>query len=160
VQCGATLNPVDGLAIVKVATAMRDSVIAKRPNVADYFDRRMAAISSGAAAWFAAIDGSREVIGWVVLNWASGARDASVEDLWVADAHRRRGIGTALMHELERRARESHEATLWLAVNATENEPAARLYERLGFSYDGGPPYLDGVYDGHEDWVVDMHKTL
>ncbi|MEY2468382.1 MAG: Acetyltransferase domain [Actinomycetota bacterium] len=110
--------------------------------------------------WVAAVDDSGDVLGWVILNRAKDGRDATIEDLWVVESRRQNGVGAALMEEAERIARAAGERTLRLGVNPTESKPAARLYERLGYSYDGGAAYLDGVYDGFEDWVVDMHKSL
>jgi GNAT superfamily N-acetyltransferase len=145
---------------VVVIAEMRDSIIAKRPNVVEYFDRRLTAVSSGSAVWFAAVDDAGDVLGWVILNRAAAGRDATIEDLWVVESHRRKGVGAALMEEAERLARAAGEPTLRLGVNPTESQPAARLYERLGYNYEGGAAYLDGVYDGFEDWVVDMLKSL
>ena len=47
-----------------------------------------------------------------------------------------------------------------LAVNQTENPRAVKFYQRLGYKHDGGEKYLDGIYDGMEDWVIDMEKEL
>jgi hypothetical protein len=34
-----------------------------------------------------------------------------------------------------------------------------RLYARRGF-VPTGAIYLDGVYEGYEDWVIDMKKDI
>ncbi len=143
----------------ELGSDMRESAVALRANVADYVDRRLEQASTGSSVWFAALDEADQIVGWVVLNWSADGTGANVEDLWVREDRRRQGVGVALMNEAERRSEDRHEASLWLAVNPT-NEPAARLYERLGFSHDGGEPYLDGVYDGVEDWVIDMRKPF
>ena len=49
---------------------------------------------------------------------------------------------------------------LGLAVNPDDNPAARRLYERLGYRHDGGEKYLDGVYNGFEDWVIDLEKEI
>jgi len=56
----------------------------------------------------------------------------NVHDLVVDAAHRGRGIGTALLAEVERRARARGACRITLEVNAA-NEAAQRLYRRLGF---------------------------
>lgn len=56
----------------------------------------------------------------------------NVHDLVVDAAHRGRGIGTALLTEVERRARARGACRITLEVNAA-NEGAQRLYRRLGF---------------------------
>jgi hypothetical protein len=37
---------------------------------------------------------------------------------------------------------------------------ARALYERLGYVATGENSYLDDVYDGDEDWVIDLEKRL
>ena len=63
---------------------------------------------------------------------------ALLTDLVVADAHRRRGVGTILVRDACRIARESGLRRLTLEVRA-DNEAARGLYERLGFT-----PETDG----------------
>lgn len=47
-----------------------------------------------------------------------------------------------------------------LAVNPNLNPKAKMLYERLGYTQTKTALYLDGIYDGDEDWVIDMVKEL
>ena len=42
----------------------------------------------------------------------------------------------------------------------TANPRALALYQRLGYRVISTAPYLDGVCEGVEDWVVDMEKAL
>jgi putative acetyltransferase len=56
--------------------------------------------------------------------------------LMVAADHRRRGIGTALLHAAVAWAREANVHKLELHV-FPHNEPALILYERFGFSREG-----------------------
>ena len=34
------------------------------------------------------------------------------------------------------------------------------LYQKLGYTSLGNEPYLDGVYNGVEDWVIDLVKAI
>lgn len=54
----------------------------------------------------------------------------------IAQAHRGRGLGTALIAEMERRARAWGVTKMCLGVFA-HNEGAARLYRRLGYQEEG-----------------------
>jgi GNAT superfamily N-acetyltransferase len=81
-------------------------------------------------------------------EYARRARAAEIEDLAVAPARRRQGIGTALM----RRARECTEDHGFHALGlkvATDNDPARRLYLQEGYEEAGygeivvSYPYLD-----------------
>jgi len=103
------------------------------------------------------------VIGWCVAVW-SGKKThpeyPDMEDLFVRPEHRNRGHGARLISEVERMAKARGHDKLGVAVNPDDNASARRLYERLGYRHDGGTKYLDGVYDGYEDWVIDLEKQL
>lgn len=64
------------------------------------------------------------------------------------------------MHFAEDRARRRGIGRIGLAVNPTENVRARALYERLGYVATGERSYVDDVYDGYEDWVIDLEKEL
>lgn len=83
-----------------------------------------------------------------------------MEDLFVDERFRGRGIGTALIAECEKRARELGYCKIGMAVNPDLNPKARAFYERLGYRHDGKSPYLDGAYDGVEDWVTDLEKEI
>ena len=72
------------------------------------------------------------VLGYTLLRREDAHNDGMVYDLAVAPEHRRRGVGTALL-----RAAMNHFRGLgctWARLNVDlDNEPAHRLYERLGF---------------------------
>lgn len=84
----------------------------------------------------------------------------NMNDLYVAQEKRQRGIGSKLVDEAEKIAKEKGYAKISLAVNPTLNPKAKALYEHLGYRQTDTKPYLDGIYDGDEDWVVDMVKNL
>lgn len=78
----------------------------------------------------------REPVGclWMgnAVDQVEGDRHAHVFLLYVAPAHRRRGIGSALMRHAEAWARGRGDRRLGLQVFA-DNAIALRLYESLGF---------------------------
>ncbi|HSJ22063.1 MAG TPA: GNAT family N-acetyltransferase [Nocardioidaceae bacterium] len=99
------------------------------------------------------IPGSRNVVAVLdgePVGMASGvpADDDSVEliSMWVAPSARGRGVGDALVREVERWARESGARVLRLDV-AEDNAAAQALYERRGFTLTGelGELMADGV---------------
>lgn len=83
-----------------------------------------------------------------------------LSDLYTKEDRRGEGAGKLLIEYCERRAKELGFTKIGLAVNTTENPRTVSLYERLGFISTGEPKYLDGVYDGVEDWVIDLEKKL
>jgi ribosomal protein S18 acetylase RimI-like enzyme len=87
-----------------------------------------------AFALLAFIDGTP--VGTAVCVWGfstfAGKPSLNVHDLTVHPDHRSRGIGTALLAEVEHRAKERGCCKLTLEVHDT-NEGAKRLYARRGF---------------------------
>ena len=62
--------------------------------------------------------------------------EADIMNVAVHPEYRRRGIAKALLIELERRLEENGVVTLALEVRAS-NDPAIRLYEKLGYTLAG-----------------------
>jgi aminoglycoside 3-N-acetyltransferase I len=62
-------------------------------------------------------------------------REIYIYDLAVAEAHRRRGIATTLIRELQRLARERKAYVIYVQADR-EDDPAIRLYESLGTRED------------------------
>jgi phosphinothricin acetyltransferase len=123
------------------------------------------------AEWLAARDRRHPVIvaaddGGAVVGWGSlnafnprPAYDHVVDfSLYVAREHRGRGIGDALLGELETRARALGYHKMILAAFPT-NIPGMRLYERHGFATVG--VYREqGMLDGRWVDVIVMEKIL
>jgi GNAT superfamily N-acetyltransferase len=83
-----------------------------------------------------------------------------IEDLYVADDVRQRGIGTQLLAKAERRVRQRGMRRAGLSVGTETNEATCRLYERLGYRDAGFGPFVDhGAYvdagGQHRQW----HET-
>lgn len=88
--------------------------------------RRM--LVEGPSVWFASLDGGR-AIGRCVAD----GRWAGFGAVTVGPEHRRRGLATAVMTALARRALEEGASAAWLQVEA--DNPAARaLYDGMGFA--------------------------
>jgi GNAT superfamily N-acetyltransferase len=99
----------------------------------------------------------------MVVTWTGKATHPEypdVSDLYVREELRGRGIGTALLHFAEAEAARRGYTRIGLAVNPTLNPRAHALYLRLGYAYEGGAAYLEGVYDGIENWVIDLEKRI
>ncbi len=71
------------------------------------------------------------VLGYVLRRRHGDALQLFVYELDVAESHRRRGIGTALMRELGRLAR-GHGVRRGFVLTSASNEPAMALYRSLG----------------------------
>ena len=89
------------------------------------------------AAVYVAEDGER-IVGRLSLSRDPHPASRHVADLglMVAVSHRRRGVGTALLHAAVEWAREAGVRKLELHVFPW-NEPAIRLYEEFGFEREG-----------------------
>jgi GNAT superfamily N-acetyltransferase len=87
----------------------------------------------------AVVDG--EVAGFIMV-----AGDEA-EQVYVAAAHRGKGVADALLAEAERQVRENGHELAWLAV-VSGNARARAFYERMGWRDDGGFDYEAAVEDG------------
>jgi ribosomal protein S18 acetylase RimI-like enzyme len=71
-------------------------------------------------------------IGWMELHEVD--EELRLNQLYVAAAHRRNGIGSEVMQHVLARSRETGKPVL---LNVLKNNPARRLYERFGFTVSG-----------------------
>ncbi len=83
-----------------------------------------------------------------------------IEDLYTVERERGHGHATALLQACELRAAQRGHGQIGLAASPDRANVARRLYEKLDYRHDGGPAYVDGVYDGVEDWAIDLEKNL
>jgi ribosomal-protein-alanine N-acetyltransferase len=88
-------------------------------------------------ALVAAEETGAEIMGFVIARCADD--EWEIENVVVAGEQRRRGVGSALVHELVREARRSGAAAVLLEVRES-NAAARRLYEKAGFSAVGRRP--------------------
>ena len=77
------------------------------------------------------------VVGYIGSQTVLG--EADIMNVAVDRQHRRRGIGKALLLELERMLKEKDVYSMTLEVRAS-NEPAISLYDMLGYSVIGRRP--------------------
>ena len=138
------------------ATLTRDSEIELRPvRAEDYrFAWRLYAegIRPYAAAYMAWVDAEQEArfesrykpgstwvirrdgtdVGWMELHEID--EELRLNQLYVAAAQQRKGIGSQVMRQVLAKSRETGKP---IALNVLKNNPARRLYERFGFTVVG-----------------------
>ncbi|MFJ9578552.1 GNAT family N-acetyltransferase [Streptomyces sp. NPDC101191] len=88
-------------------------------------------LGSGPRVWFASVPGTEDIpaaIGRCVVD----GRWAGFMAVEVAPEHRRRGLATAVMTALARRALDEGASAAWLQVES-DNDGARALYEGMGF---------------------------
>jgi len=100
-----------------------------RTRAADRVDDTTVAVVDGAVAGFIMIVGDE------------------AEQVYVAAAHRGKGVADALLAEAERQVRANGHDVAWLAV-VEGNGRARSFYERMGWRDDGGFDYHAAVEDG------------
>lgn len=125
-------------------------------------ERNFQEVEAGKGAYLIAEEEGK-VVGQLFLKYygkLTAPDYPDIEGVLVSEQVRGQGIGTKLIERAEELAGERGFNKTGLAVNPTLNPKAKALYERLGYKDVGNKPYLDGVYDGTEDWVVDMIKEL
>lgn len=104
-----------------------------------------------------------EIVSFVLLKWhgkETHPEYPDMEDLYTKEGERAKGYASLLIKECEKLSKEKDFKKIGLAANPDPNENARRLYEKLGYKHDGGKSYIDGIYNGVEDWVIDLEKQL
>ncbi|OGM20728.1 hypothetical protein A2714_03540 [Candidatus Woesebacteria bacterium RIFCSPHIGHO2_01_FULL_38_9] len=114
-------------------------------------------------AEFLILEDNDEPISYVFLKWdgkKTHPEYPDMEDLFTRVEFRGKGYATALIGECEKRAKGKGFKKIGLAANPDKNLNARKLYEKLGYKHDGGKSYVDAIYNGVEDWVIDLEKDL
>jgi acetyltransferase len=104
---------------------------------------------------------NNQVIGSTQLDLASkanGLHRAEVMKVMVHTQHRRKGIGMALMQEVEKKAREYKRTTL--VLDTREGDVAEDLYLKAGFIRSGIIPNFARSSDGSLHATIVMYKLL
>jgi putative acetyltransferase len=104
---------------------------------------------SNDAVQFVALDGQR-VIGWADIfpAWAEAVKHCGTLGMGVHADHRGRGLGERLLRACLGKAPLKGITRVTLEARA-DNQPAIRLYERLGFAHEARKRHalrFDGVY--------------
>ncbi len=88
------------------------------------------------------------VVGYVIARKING--EGHIIAIAVDPEYRRRGIGSALMHEVIERLRNKGVKKIWLEVRVS-NKEAIEFYKCLGFSIDCVSPHY---YSDGEDAII------
>lgn len=125
-----------------------------------YWRGVIAALDTPYRLLLVAVEGG-QVVGTVQLAMESrpnGSHRAEVSKLLVHSAHRRRGVGQALMRALEDAARIAGRTTL--VLDTLQGDAGERLYQRLGYHVAGVIPQYARVGDGSLQPTVFYYKLL
>lgn len=112
---------------------------------------------------FLVLEDNEELKCFVLLKWKgkdTHPEYPDIEDLYTKESERGKGYGSKLIDECEKLVREKGFNKIGLAVNPNENCIAHGLYKKLGFKDTNEKPYVDGIYNGVEDWCIDMEKSI
>jgi ribosomal protein S18 acetylase RimI-like enzyme len=134
--------------------------------------RRLADQRAGRVSYLIAWDGPRAV-GHVLVRWGGTSnsellwllsprdRPPYIEALFVREAYRSLGVGTALLGMAEDLAAARGHRKIGLAV-AVENWRARALYERLGYREGAVRPFASGwtYIDEHGDEITEQEACL
>lgn len=125
-------------------------------------EKRLDEQNKGNAAYLLA-EHHDTIFGHVLVKFLGKATEPNfpdLEDLFVREDMRGKGIATLLLEKAQIIAQEKGFDRIGISVNPTLNPKAKVLYKRLGFQDTKTPSYVDDVYNGVEDWVIDMVKIF
>ena len=131
----ASLKQVRLAALAEAPTAFGSALADEARLTDDDWQRRAEHCSSPTSAGWLAMEGAR-ACGIVRGEIDEEDPDVWVESMWVDPAHRRAGIGRMLVEQVLDWARRRGVRGAKLEVTS-DNEPAIRLYESLGFRMTG-----------------------
>ena len=109
-------------------------------------------LTEGGVVMIGAFDGDL-LVGVATLRAYLSPGMSELAGLWVSCTHRRRGVATRLVEEVERLAREAGSAALY--VSATPSRSAVGFYRSRGFR-----PTLDVNKELYEREPDDIHMVL
>ena len=134
-----------------------------KPSISDrIIEERLSRQEEGKVE-FMVLEDNNESVSFVLLKWEGKKTHPEypdMEDLYTKEESRRKGYATLLIKECEKRVKEKGFKKIGMAVNPDKNSKAKVFYERLGYKHYGSKPYVDAVYNGAEDWVIDLEKEM
>jgi len=124
-------------ALVELAVGLRDHLRQSTPTAAALRDGFVRLLADDAARFVVARDADGAALGYVQCRYRfsawTGGSDVELEDVFVADAARRRGVGRQLVAAALAQARRAGCRTAVLTTNE-RNAAALALYRSLGFA--------------------------
>lgn len=111
--------------------------ITKRYSIDEVF----ASWASWQRGWVAEVDGV--IRGFATVEYVPWHQRLVLWFLYIEPAARRRGVGRALLAEVEQHGRQAGASQVWLETSNV-NVPGVRAYERLGYALCG----VDSLYYG------------
>ena len=141
--------------ISAMADAFRRELGRRQPSREEFARRITGLIDDPDTDYLVALDENEACSGFLQQRyrrdiWTTGG-EAYIEDLFVAQGSRRRGLGGRLVEEAVERARARGCSLVTLDTNE-RNSPAIALYESLGFSCGGGP--ATELSGGRQLWLT------
>jgi ribosomal protein S18 acetylase RimI-like enzyme len=109
---------------------IRPYAAAYKPWVDADAEARFASRYKPESTWVVCRDGTD--MGWIELQVFD--EELRLNQLYVASAYHRQGIGSQVMRHVLARSRETGKPVL---LNVLKNNPARRLYDRFGFTVSG-----------------------
>ncbi len=138
-RSGFRIRPMDPADVSQVSAIERDCfgseawpAQAFRDLLTTFADSRL----PRGAVWVAEAASTREVVGYAGVEVSALAGEMDIINIAVAAAHRRHGIGRALLEKTIKQCRDTGVPLLWLRVRAS-NTAAQAFYADMGFDRRG-----------------------
>lgn len=101
----------------------------------DLLDVRKNYIDTGDMFWLA-IDNHDRVIGCVGYNAIPGTTEVKLHRLYIKAVRKRQGIGTCLLHTVERHLREQGKTAAYVHLGGKEYFESRSFYPKHGYIYE------------------------
>lgn len=110
----------------------------------DYLTNRLRALKPGDTVPFARVDD--RIAGFILVRWDEREKRTQIEQFYVDQQYRSKGIGSVLLERAMQHARQTRpgESVGIFLTTGEENEGAQRLYERMGFHRSAVPAKDEG----------------
>jgi len=143
-----------------------------KPTIALHRDRMRDA--DNAYIRYMVVEQDKNIVGFGLLvfktpeTWTKMRVLPAIVDLYVKPDFRSQGIGTSMIHEMERTAFKRGCSEIFIGVDPDFNQRAYSLYLRLGYEPLDKEPYLehwsltisDGELREGDNWIIYLRKEL
>ena len=151
-ETATVFDVVTGARTIELVERVLERPMTKRYSIGEVF----APWASWDTGWVAEADGA--IRGFATVGYEAWHQRLVLWFLYIEPAWRRRGIGRALLEQVEAHGKQVGASHVWIETSSV-NVPAVAAYERLGYALCGADRTFYGAYMPGEAAIF-LAKTL